>query len=349
MSEGLPQPQKSEEVDLGQLFKLIGNAFDRFFSFIGSIFKGAFNFLILFLLFIQKYFVKFLVIILVGLILGILVDIKKEPRFISTMLVEPNFNSAQQLYNNINFYNELAKAEDSVALAEALSISQKEAKSIKEFTVKGYANKNQKLKLFDNFVSSLDTITRKSINPEQYFNNFDNLDLRFHIISVISVDNSVAKKIEPTIIKSINRNDFFSLQKNVSDANIKLQDIFYTKQIAEIDSLQDLYKRVMLKEVDRSVTGTNISLGADGSKENKEFVLINKIEEIQTRLVALNVDRANKSNIINVISNFPTKGLEEKEFSKSYKFIIPAVLVSLSFMFFLLFSLNKYLKNYRKE
>ena len=34
--------QPSEEVDLGQLFKMIGNAFQRLFQFIGSIFKHIF-------------------------------------------------------------------------------------------------------------------------------------------------------------------------------------------------------------------------------------------------------------------------------------------------------------------
>ena len=37
-----PQPQ-SEEVDLGQLFKLLGNMFDRLFQFIASIFKQTFH------------------------------------------------------------------------------------------------------------------------------------------------------------------------------------------------------------------------------------------------------------------------------------------------------------------
>ncbi len=50
----------SEEIDLGQLFSLIGNAFSRFFQFIGDIFKNLFHFIILFLQFIQKHFWKFI-------------------------------------------------------------------------------------------------------------------------------------------------------------------------------------------------------------------------------------------------------------------------------------------------
>ena len=123
----------SEEVDLGQLFQLIGNGFKKLFRFIGNIFKGIFHTIILFLLFLQKHFIKFTVAAVVGLALGIYLDMIKTPKFISTMVVEPNFNSVQQLYNNVNFYNELAAAEDSTALAEALDVSVSEAFKLKKF------------------------------------------------------------------------------------------------------------------------------------------------------------------------------------------------------------------------
>jgi len=42
MSTNSNKPNTTEEVDLGQLFKLIGNAFDRFFNFFITIFKSIF-------------------------------------------------------------------------------------------------------------------------------------------------------------------------------------------------------------------------------------------------------------------------------------------------------------------
>ena len=349
MSEETPQPQQSEEVDLGQLFKLIGNAFERLFRFIGSIFKGIFNLIILFLLFIQKHLIKFAIIGFVGLAIGIYLDFKKETRYISTMVVEPNFNSVQQLYNNVEFYNELAQAEDSTALAEALSISSKEASAIKEFQVESYSDENQKVQLFDKFVRSLDTTTQKTIDMEAYLKNFNSFDARFHTISVIATDNSIAKKIQPSIINSISRNTYFNLQKEISDINIELQEDIYNKQITEIDSLQLLYKRVMLKEADRTMGGTNISLGENGGKENKELSLINKMDELKSNLVRLNEERANKSSILNVISDFPRKGVKEKGFLKSNKFLVPSYLLILTFIILALLALNSSLKNYKKE
>jgi hypothetical protein len=349
MSKDKPQPQESEEVDIGQLFKLIGNAFDRLFKFIASIFIGIFNLIILFLLFIQKHVVKFAIVGFVGLAIGIYLDLSKETRYISTMVVEPNFNSVRQLYNNVGFYNELAEAKDSTALAEAFSISLKEASSIIELNVESYSDENQKVQLFDKFIRSLDTTTQKTIDMESYLKNFNSFDARFHNVSVIATDNSIAKKIQSSIINSISRNSYFNLQKEISDVNIKLQEDVYNKQITEIDSLQLLYKRVMLKEVERPMEGTNISLGENGDKANKELALINKMDDLKSNLVRLNEERANKSSILNVISDFPRKGVKEKEFLKSNMFLVPSFLLILTLLTLVLLSLNTYLKNYKKE
>lgn len=349
MNKDLPQPQQSEEVDLGQLFKLIGNAFDRLFKFIGGIFKGILDAVILFLLFIQKNFIKFLIIGVIGVTIGIFIDYIREPRYISTMVVEPNFNSVQQLYNNIDFYNELAEAKDSTALADVLAISKREASTIKEFKVESYSDENQKIQLFDRFVRSLDTSTRKAIEMKSYLKNFNSFDARFHTVTIIATNNRIAKKIQPVILNSISSNDYFNLQKYISDVNIKLQDSLYKKQIMEIDSLQILYKKVMLAEAEKPMQGTSINLGENGSKDNKELALVNKIAELKTNLVELNQERANKSSIINVISDFPNKGVEQKDLLERYAFLVPCFMLIATLIIFMILSLNNYLKNLKHE
>lgn len=350
MNEDLRNNQPpNDEVDLGQLFNAIGRLFERFFRFIGRIFTGLFGVVILFLLFLQKHFIKLVIVIVVGVILGTILDIKKEPLYISTMVIEPNFNSVQQLYNNVGFYNELAKAKDSLSLSEVLNITTKEAISIKKFSIESYSDENQKIVLFDRFVRSLDSTTKKAIDMKAYLHNFNSFDARFHTISVISSDNTVAKKIQPTIISSISNNSYFNLQKNISDNNIKLQDSLYKKQISEIDSLQALYKKVLLKEAERAIQGTNISLGETGEQNNKELSLINKMDELKLGLVELNYERGNKSSILNVISDFPRKGVRDSGILKSNKFRIPALFLIVTALVLLLLSLNKYLKNYRRK
>lgn len=339
----------SEEIDLGQLFKLIGQGFKNLFDFIGSIFKKLFELLILILLFFQRHFIKFVIAGILGLILGFIADKLVSTKYISTMVVEPNFNSVQQLYNNVNFYNELANAQDSVSLAEALEVSVAEAATLRTFEIESYADENQKVKLFDAFVRELDSTTRNTIDLENFMENFNSFDARFHNISVVATDPYVARKAQPALINSIVRNDYFSLQKDVARRNFDVQDSIMRKQLAEIDSLQLLYKRVMEKEAEKPMQGTNISLGENGKEESREIALITQIDVLKQGLVELNQERANKSEIINVISEFPRRGVELKGFLNSFKILIPVLLLGLMLMLLLMLEVNRLLNAYKKK
>lgn len=343
------QNQGSEEIDLGQLFKLIGEAFKNLFDFIGSIVQKLIDILLYILIFFQKHAIKFVIAAILGLILGFVADHYTKTRYISVMVVEPNFNSAQQLYNNINFYNELAKASDSVSLADALSITPGEAGTMKAFTIESYADENQKVKLFDAFVRELDSTTRNTIDLDNFMENFNSFDARFHNISVVATDPFVAGKAQPAIINSIVRNDYFSLQKEIAGRNFDVQDSIIKRQLAEIDSLQALYKRVMEKEAAKPMQGTSISLGENGDRENRELALINEIDALKKNLVELNQERANKTEIINVISEFPKRGVRLKGFVNSYKLLVPVALVSLTLFLLLIHEINKILNAYKKK
>ena len=349
MAEQPNNNSSSDEIDLGQLFQMIGKAFERFFNFIGSIFKGIFHMIILLLLFIQKNIIILSAALIIGGVSGYFLDANLPEKYISKMVVEPNFNSVQQLYNNIDFYNDLAKAQDSTTLATALNITEHEAGSIQEIFVDSYSDENQKIELFDDFIKNLDTTTIKTIDFDNYLKNFNSLDARFHQISVISTDNKVAKKMQQAIIGSISVNDYFKLQKRINDENLDLQEKIYQQQLTEIDSLQSLYKTVLIKEADKPMQGTSINLAENGESQNKELALVQERDVLKERLVELNRERANKSEVLNIISDFPTRGVELKGFWNRYLFMFPLALLLIVVGFLLAIRLNKYLSTYNKS
>ncbi|WP_421808367.1 hypothetical protein [Flagellimonas sp.] len=349
MADQPVQQNNSDEIDLGQLFQMIGRGFQKFFNFIASIFKGIFHLIMLFLLFVQKNIVVIGAALIIGGVGGFVLDSITPEKYISRMVVEPNFNSVQQLYNNIAFYNDLAKAQDSIALATALNITEHEAASIKEIFTDSYSDENQKIKLFDQFIKELDTTTIKAIDYENYLKNFNSMDARFHQISLISTNNRVAKKAQPAIISSISVNEYFKLQKRINDENLKLQEEIYKNQLTEIDSLQSLYRTVLVKEADKPMQGTSINLAEGGESKGRELALVQEKDVLKEKLVELNEERANKSTIINVISDFPTRGVELKGIWNSYKFKLPIFLLILVLGVLALLELNRYLKTYNQK
>ena len=175
------------------------------------------------------------------------------------------------------------------------------------------------------------------------------MDARFHQISLISTDNRVAKKAQPAIINSISVNEYFKLQKRINDENLKLQEEIYKNQLAEIDSLQSLYRTVLVKEADKPMQGTSINLAEGGESKGRELALVQEKDVLKEKLVELNEERANKSTIINVISDFPTRGVELKGIWNSYKFKLPVFLLILVLGALALLELNRYLKTYNQK
>ena len=122
-----------EEVDLGSLFVIIGKGFKNFFNFIGSIFKGIFHRFILILIFLRFHLIKFAVAALIGAIAGFFLENSKEIKFSSNLIVQPNFESAQNLYKNINYYNDLITQKNTQELSSIFKLDSSKAASLRKF------------------------------------------------------------------------------------------------------------------------------------------------------------------------------------------------------------------------
>ena len=337
---------KAEEVDLGQLFSAIGRMINSIKAGILQLLSGLGSILLWVLFFLQKNFIVIAITGIIGLVGGYFLEQERPTRYISRMVVEPNFNSVQQLYNNVVFYNDLAKSKDSVTLGSTLGIPSEIASSIVKVTVDSYSDENQKIQLFDKFIRELDTTTVKAIDYNEFLKNFNSLDARFHQITVIATNADVAKIVQPEILSAIEKNDYFKRQKEIFETNVELQESINAQQLKEIDSLQELYKRVLLEQASNPLQGTSISLG-EASSENssaKEIDLLNQRELIKQRLVNLNQESTDKKTIVNVISDFPVKGVKDNRWSSNFLILVPVVLIGFILAILLLIQLNQFLK-----
>ncbi|MBQ4801429.1 hypothetical protein J8L88_01100 [Aquimarina sp. MMG015] len=340
----------SEEIDLGQLFRLIGDVFNKLMLFIRKTFYGLFHLVILFLQFIRLHFIKFVIAGVFGSVLGWYWDSVSEPVYVSSMVIEPNFSSAQQLYNNIEFYNELADKEENRVLSQELVIGDSLAKTIKGITIESFSDNTQKIRQFSSFIQELDTVSRKLVDYKDYLENFNDINSKFHKIQIKATSPIVAKKCQNAIVRSIENNEYFQLQKKVNDINIALKDSLIEKQLTEIDSLQGFYKKIKIVEANKPMGSTNISLSEQASNErNSEINLLLQSKSLQDEKIRLNNLQANTENTINVISDFPSRGALVNDFLRSKKFLLPLIFIGLLFFSLILLSLNKFLKNYNQN
>ncbi len=336
----------SEEVDLGSLFKVIGKGFNNLFKAIGNFFKAIFHYVILLLLFLRNNALKLGLATLIGAGLGLFLDLTKPKVYSSTMIVEPNFKSTQQLYNNINFYHELVKQKDSVVLANVLGITRGEASKLKGFYIQPIRNDNEKFELFDEFIEEVDTTTVKNIDIKEFKRSFTDYDYKYHKIKVRSEINNLFGKISNPIINSIENNNYFKNQKRINDENLIENEKLLKKSLIEVDTLRKVYNEVLLAEAKKIEQGTNISL-AEGSKKKGEIELFNQRLSLGKELIDNNKEKANTTEILNVVSSFNKVGARERGLLKKNTFRYASIFFGLMVLLILGIQLNRYLTNYK--
>lgn len=338
----------SEEVDLGSLFQVIGKGFNNLFKVIGNFFKAVFHYLILFLLFLRNNAIKLALAVLIGSIIGLYLDLTKSPIYSSTMIAEPNFNSTQQLYKDITYYHELVKQKNAVLLSETFNISIEEASKLKGFYIKPIKNENEKFELFDEFIQNADSAVAKSISIKEFKKGFSDIDYKYHEIKVKSFNSLIFQKLGSPIISSIENNPYYKNQRKINVQNLLQNEKVLLKSLNEIDTLRKIYNEVLITEARKMETGTSITL-AQGVKKTEEVELFNESLKLNEELIVNNKERAESSEILNVVSAFSKIGTKERIVYTKYSFQLGFLFFILMLLVTLLKQLNSFLKNYKNN
>ena len=341
------QKNNEEEVDLGSLFIIIGRGFSKFFNFIGSIFKGIFHGLISILIFLKNNIIKIGIAALIGGILGTFLEVKRGDYYESELLLEPNFKSTRQLYDNINYYNDLVKQKDTAGLAETFKLDKSTAASLKKFVVEPVVSENDIINSYNGFVSSVDTTTIKSYTFVEFKTSFTDYDYNLHKVTVTSTQNNIFDKLDDVIISSVVNNKYFNRIKELSNKNLNRTDSLYRRNLTQIDSLRKVYMEVMLDEAKKQTSGTSIDLGGEKTT-TKEIDLFVTGKQINADLKQITSDKATKYEVINIISNFQPIGTEVKAITRNYAFLLALIGAGLMILFLLTIRLNSYLSSYNK-
>lgn len=341
------ESQPKEDIELGSLFIIIGKGFSNIFNFIATIFKGIYHLLILLLLFIKTNLVKLALAAIIGGVVGTFFEFKKAPTYGADLQVQPNFKSTRQLYNNVNYYNDLVKQKDTVSLASTFNISTTIAGSLKTFQIHPIKNGNDLLTSFDDLILSVDTLTAKSYSFDAFKSTFTDYDYRIHNIHVVATKNDVFSKLDEVIISSVVNNKFFNKVKRLTNENLNRTDSLLRQNLTQIDSLRKVYMAVMIEESKKINSGTSIDLGGE-KRTTKELELFETNRRINKDLKEISEDKSEKSEVLNVISNFQPIGYEIKGIDKNYGVQLALLGIALMVFFLFLKQVNNYLNNYKK-
>ena len=353
MSKESPRPQQPEEVDLGQLFKLIGHTFDRLFKFIGSIFKSIFSVIIFTLKALLDNYKLIVISMIIAATIGYGLEKVKAPVYHSKMLVKPYFESQFQLVTNINYYNALIADGDYNQLGYLFNIDDVEAANLIEFEINpGPETENDKILQYDMFIKSVDTVTAQGISYESFLENRSVYSGELFEISVQSKKKDIFKSLEEGL-NSTFTNPYSVKKMKKRDSLLGLNKRRIQNDLIQVDSLKRMYIGVMQKEASSNVSS---SLGyKDGSMtmvqervKTKEYELLTKELELRTELTELNAQQVEEDVFFDTISSFQEVGSVHKSFFSKYSIFFPVITFILLCLIYLFTKIVRFVSAYEE-
>jgi len=338
---------QEEEVDLGNLFKVIGKGIKNFFNFLGDILQSIFHYFILFLIFIKNNILKLGLALVLGFIVGLFLHFLNPKTYVSEMIVETNYGSGMQLYKQIDYLNDLVKKKDSISLSSVLNINVDDASKISNFKVSPYQPSQNLYNAYDEYLIKTDTIFTRDYKFEDFKKRVDKYDLRYHQIEVSSELSTIFTKLSTSLIYLV-ESDYYKNKRDIKLNEINQKLSVLNKNLIQVDSLRKTYKKVALKEAENNSSTSTIQIAkSDEEQDENDIKLFETTNDLLNNISWTNQDLVRKNNVVNIISDFDKVGVPDNNITHKKYFRLPLLFLSFMLAWILIRQLNSYLSNYK--
>ncbi|WP_338732269.1 hypothetical protein [Mangrovimonas cancribranchiae] len=349
MSKNLPEHTPSEEIDLIQIFNMIGNLFTKLFHFIGVIFKAIFSVFIYALQAIFKNFKLIAIVMLLAAIVGVVLQRTQKDVYESQMLVKPYFDSKFQLVTNINYYNALIGERDYNQLSELFDITNEDAAKLIEFEINpGPENENDKILQYDKFIKSIDSVRAQDIGFDDFIENRSIYSGDIFEISVRSFKKNIFRSLEEGF-NSTFENYYSKKKMKKRDSLIAIRKEKVLSSLKEIDSLKQVYINVMTEESKSKEGSYSTRDGMSFIQEKtktKEFELLKEEMKLKEELSDLESQKVEEDVFFDTLSSFQDVGAKYSSIWNMYILIFPVIAFVLLCFVYLIRRLTKYVLSY---
>ena len=320
----------SDEIDLGQLFQMIGSGFRRIFN----------AFLRLFL-YLKKNALILAGLAIIGVAIGFGLNQIVNKRLKTEIIVKPNFESKDYLYDVIDELQSNIIAKDT-AFFNPMGIDVVGIKGF-EIIIEEVEDKNDKSDIGDNieYLELLEKFQNNAFVSDVVKSEILKKSSLNHRITIYYTDSNIGEGVAKKIIEYINSNSYFNELVKIYRANALERITQNDKLVKQVDKLIVSYSNNMAKAHDNLGEG-RIILDAERESDITEFFNIKNrlIRDTEKKKLELH----EQQDAISILNFGKTQEVRTSILGKNI-ILIPVVLISL----FFLMSIVKFLDRKAKE
>ncbi len=327
-----PGPQ-SEEIDLGQLFKMIGRGFER----LGRAFLRLF-------LYIKSKFVILAVLVVVGLVLGFVLNQFVPKKMKTEVIVKPNMESKNYLYDVVEEIRANMKARDT-AFFKKIGIDVVGIEGF-EVTIETVEDKNGGKNL-DNELKYLELLQKfqnDDLVADVVRSEIMNKSSLVHRITFFYKNASRGNDIARKLMEYINSNDYYTELMKISRENATERIEQNNNLVLQIDKLVANYSEKLASR-DESAQG-RILVGPEEQLDIPGLLTLKNalIRDIESK----KLEMQGQPEAIRII-NFGRTQVVQKQFLNKSLLMVPILFVLAFFLVSFLVFLNRKAIELRKN
>jgi len=319
-------PMPNEEIDLIVFFKMLGRFFAGIFYGFKAFFKYLFRYIIEkpFELFVRhkKIYLPFLLVLMT---IAVILDITKREMYIGEMLLSPNYDSGKELYNTIEYLNNLIATEDYETLGKIFAIEPERAEKLINIEIEPNYNERIDLKYFSQYVKYLDTLVIDNANYEDFQASLkqEEFDYPQHIITLLSEDPEIYPYVNRYFDTLLESKELFIKRRKtfLENQQYKLEQSY--KAVAQIDSLRssiDYAIKNMANGANVATSGIIIGSGKIEFPESK-YNLFKIRKDLLGYISMLKKEMIEQEEVLKINAYFPPKGSWYDPFWRRYKVV----------------------------
>lgn len=296
--------------------------------------------------FVFSRWVAFGISMTAAAILAFSINYFSEKRYVNYMELKPRFSIESQLVNDIGYLNSLIETGNQQKLADVLNLDLESAKQITGIKVETTFLETEKIKFFDSYIATLDSVTINNIEFKDLIAD-ESLESAYsrYRIEVYSKKPDVFANFEEAFLKLIYRNTAIFREQQEWRENLTRQKQLLLSKVEELDSLKAVVKTTMVKAAEIP-TGEQSNIVLDGgmSGASNEYLsglesIFNRADRYNDEISSINMKLASDGDILKVQTKFTPLGILDSP--SSFMSILTGAM--LGFLLYTLLLVSKWL------
>jgi hypothetical protein len=242
------------------------------------------------------------------------------------LVVKTNFESGKQLYDQIDYLNNLILTKNYSAITTEFDIEKSETTKLKKIEVEPLVSDIENAKAYNLYLNEVDTNYYKPVGYKSFIETIESSAYRLHQINILHEKNLLSENLNNSLTKQLQSNLFYKRRKNEFTSIINEEIKQINKEFIDLDSLKSALNTALTQNQNNANSDAVLSISQKRESPDLSWVY-SKSAHLQAVKSDLQSQLLELTNVIEIVSPLQEIGLKQSKIKTVLIFALVGLLL----------------------